>query len=301
MRKSDIQKDDKTKVSMKNELSSAVIKDTTVKDLNLYISLIQAMRARKQDELLLSYEEVFQMSDYYNLSSAQLEKFVDDFFKKVSNPLNVIYIENETGHEIAAQFLPFQDIKINKTEHTIKIHAGDMFYKIITETDQKYMSFSKKQFISLSTTYSKELFLLLTRNKGLGRRHISKDMLYEKLGVDKNCPQKRFNQQILMPTIERLNNGYFSNLTVEKIRTGRKISEYVFQFDKLGKDGEVLLTKKRQEKNQLYEFGNTKLTRSQAVQLICDDEATPGAFSPNLELTNEEVAVILTKGGNIIN
>jgi len=271
-------------VRYNNDLNLVQFNKFKDKELDLFFSICYKMKEKDLNEITLDFSELRKLSNYTNTNLESFIKDLDNTYKKLIE-LNFKY-EDE---KVLERFVLFTQYRIEKDNRIVKIAVNEKFKYILNELGTTYTKFELEQFVSLRSTYSKNLFKILKQWETTREKIFELKEFRIILDIPESYSFSKLNEKILNPVIKEL-NPYFSNFKLEKIRVGRKIQRLKFSWAakemKQAKliEIEVVISeklKKTIEKARKNKFINPILTKENIKTLleIFDEKILINAFN----------------------
>lgn len=222
-----------------NKVSFAGFKE---KELDLFFSICQKMKEKGTNEVIFSFTELRKISQYSNRSVERLYSDLDKVYKKMLE-LNLKY---ENDKEIR-RFVLFNKYIIRKEEKIILIKSSEDFEYVLNNLIGNFTKFDLIEFISLKSIYSKNMFKLLKQWESKKERDFEIEEFRNLLTIPEKYRMSIIDLKVLKPILVELPK-YFPNLKLEKIKTGKKITNLKFTWES---KKEIVETKKAPEKIEI--------------------------------------------------
>ncbi|MBC2855391.1 replication initiation protein [Cetobacterium sp. 2A] len=206
-----------------NNVSFAGFKE---KELDLFFSICFKLKEYGTDELTLEFDELRELSNYQHRGLERFYKDLDQVYRKLIE-LNFKYEDDEK----IIRFVLFNRYEINKKNKVVSVKVNEDFKNILNDLTKMYTKFDLLDFVNLKSVYSKNTFKLLKQWEGTKSIDFQIENLREILGVPISYNMDNFNKRVLKPLEEELPHC-FKNLKIEKIRTGRKITNINFSWER---------------------------------------------------------------------
>ena len=217
------------KIAKSNELITACYNITLdeVRILNLVIEQINSRK--KAVEQSNTFE--FTVDDFINAYPTVDKKSAYKQVQKAIDSLGAKWCVTDRNEKFVEKVIFFtkQTYFFNEGRFIIKIHEDLMPY--ISNLVNKFTTYNLEHIAKLSTFYAVRIYELLIQFKKTGLRKITVEELKEILLVSDKYPRfNSFNQRILTPSIDDINEKTNLNVKVEQIKKGRKIVALEFKF-----------------------------------------------------------------------
>ncbi|MCJ8342126.1 MAG: replication initiation protein [Cetobacterium sp.] len=210
-------------VKYNNDMNSVSFGKFKEKELDLFFSICFKVKELGLKEVELSFSELRELSNY---SNRNLDRFIKDLSSTYDKmlALNIQIKYSEIDFE---KFNLFDSYKISGTERKISIQVSKKFEYLLNNLIGNYTKFDLIDFVSLKSSYSKNVFKLLKQWETLKQVEYNIENFKDLLGVPTTYTTAKFNERVLKPIMEELPQ-YFPNLTLEKIKTGKKVTSLKF-------------------------------------------------------------------------
>lgn len=211
-----------------NDLNTVPFRNFNARELDLLFTIISTIKNEGVDEVLYDFDTLQSLTNY---SSDDMSRFVKDlestYDKLIQLPFRV-----GTDHDFT-KFVLFTRYRINSTEKFVSIAVNHDFKYVLNDMNTNFTRFELKQFLELSSTYSKALYRLLKQFRSTGYYKIKVEEFRYLLSIPNVYRMSNIDQRVLDPAISEL-KLYFKDLRVKKIKAkkGRKIEYFVFYFEK---------------------------------------------------------------------
>lgn len=215
-----------------NDLNSLSFGQFKEKELDLFFSICFKVKELGNKEIEIPFEELKKLSNYSNRNLNRFIKDLESTYDKMLS-LNIKIIYSEIDFE---KFNLFNSYEVLGSEKKIIIQVSKKFEYLLNKLIGNYTKFDLIEFVSLKSIYSKNLFKLLKQWESKREKLYSLEEFKKILNVP-NYTTTDFNRRVLKPIMEELPQ-YFSNLKLEKIKTGKKVTSLKFTWN--GKPKEAI-------------------------------------------------------------
>lgn len=215
-----------------NDLNSLSFGQFKEKELDLFFSICFKVKELGNKEIEIPFEELKKLSNYSNRNLNRFIKDLESTYDKMLS-LNIKIIYSEIDFE---KFNLFNSYEVLGSEKKIIIQVSKKFEYLLNKLIGNYTKFDLIEFVSLKSIYSKNLFKLLKQWESKREKLYSLEEFKKILNVP-NYTTTDFNRRVLKPIMEELPQ-YFSNLKLEKIKTGKKVTSLKFTWN--GKSKEAI-------------------------------------------------------------
>ena len=207
-----------------NDMNLIAFKDFSQRELNIFFSLCLLMKEKGTGEITLSYDEIKNVIPDRFESKAKFEEILESVYDKLLQ----LRLESRDKNKIE-KFILFTSYKIHVNEKTVTINNNSDYSYILNNLSKNFTLFELQEFNELSSTYSKHMFRLLKQYRSTGFFRINVDEFKRLLDIPKSYTMKKIGVKVLGP-IEKELVSYFNDFKINKIKSGRSITELEFTF-----------------------------------------------------------------------
>ena len=207
-----------------NDMNLIAFKDFSQRELNIFFSLCLLMKEKGTGEITLSYDEIINVIPDRFESKAKFEEILESVYDKLLQ----LRLESRDKNKIE-KFILFTSYKIHVNEKTVTINTNSDYSYILNNLSKNFTLFELQEFNELSSTYSKHMFRLLKQYRSTGFFRINVDEFKRLLDIPKSYTMKKIGVKVLGP-IEKELVSYFNDFKINKIKSGRSITELEFTF-----------------------------------------------------------------------
>ena len=213
-----------------NDLNSLSFGQFKEKELDLFFSICFKVKELGNKEIEIPFEELKKLSNYSNRNLNRFIKDLESTYDKMLS-LNIKITYSEIDFE---KFNLFNSYEVLGSEKKIIIQVSKKFEYLLNKLIGNYTKFDLIEFVSLKSIYSKNLFKLLKQWESKREKLYNLEEFKKILNVP-NYTTTDFNRRVLKPIMEELPQ-YFSNLKLEKIKTGKKVTSLKFTWNRKPKE-----------------------------------------------------------------
>lgn len=207
-----------------NDMNLIAFKNFSQRELNIFFSLCLLMKEKGTGEITLSYDEIKNVIPDRFESKAKFEEILESVYDKLLQ----LRLESRDKNKIE-KFILFTSYKIHVNEKTVTINTNSDYSYILNNLSKNFTLFELQEFNELSSTYSKHMFRLLKQYRSTGFFRINVDEFKRLLDIPKSYTMKKIGVKVLGP-IEKELVSYFNDFKINKIKSGRSITELEFTF-----------------------------------------------------------------------
>lgn len=216
-------------VAFHNNLNKEVIKNLTENENNLLMGMIGKLKEKHHEEIVITFDEIIELSGLERSGVKQTNEFVDTFWEKVKATDYITQVKTQYVDKIGKVML-FSAIEIDKERQEVMVAINPYLDYFVNDFHKgNYTALPLGDFKRIKTRYSKMLYRLLAQFETTGMYRVEIRRLRELLDVPESYDTKHFHYFILDPAIKELEEK-FNNLKVEKKKRGRRIIGYEFTF-----------------------------------------------------------------------
>ena len=180
-------------------------------------------------------------------NSPRIKLYVDNLNKKLAQ----LNYQIEISPKIFERFGLFTNFTSNYNDNTLTIKVNDKFNYILNNVIGNFTKFDLIEFVSLKSTYSKNMFKILKQWEFLPAKQkiFTIEEFREMLLVPQTYRMSIIDIKVLSPIKEEVSK-YFKDLKIEKIKTGKRVTSIKFSWGRKkediieGKTIEIVLSEK---------------------------------------------------------
>lgn len=228
-------------VKYHNQMNEVNFNGYTEKELNLFFTLVFLAKEQETKKLSIPFNELKELSN----GDIHSSRFIGTL-KNVNKKLIKLNHEIEIDNRIHI-FSLFNVFTIDKNSRELIVQVNEIFSYMLNDLIGNFTKFDLIEFVSLKSSYSKNTFKLLKQWETVNKRIFTVEEFKGLLAVPKGYTTAKFNERVLKPIMEELPK-YFLTLNLEKIKTGKKITDLKFTWES---KKEIVETKKAPEKIEI--------------------------------------------------
>lgn len=211
-------------VKYHNNFNSVALKNFNGIEIDLLMAICSKLKNEDINEVELKFSDLRRMINSRNRGELRFIQNLEQMYKKLIN----LSIRIETEDKII-NFILFTKYEILKKQKTILIKINEEFKFLLNKFINNFTRFELNEFISLKSSYSKEVYRRLKQFKHTGIWKIHIDNFRELLNIPEKYRISEIDKKVLKISSEELNK-YFDNFEIIKIKRGRKIEYLEFKF-----------------------------------------------------------------------
>lgn len=215
-------------VKYDNDMNSVAFGKFKEKELDLFFSICFKVRDLGTKKVVLSFSELKALSNY---SNRNLERFIKDLSNTYDKMLGLNIKIMHSGLSFT-KFNLFSEYTVNVEKKTITIQVHEKFEYILNKMlkEGNYTKFELIEFVNLKSSYSKNMFKLLKQWETKKERKFDIHEFRNILDIPPKYRMSEIDKKIITPIMQELSQ-LFSNLKLEKIKTGRNVTGLKFSWN----------------------------------------------------------------------
>ena len=211
-------------VKYHNHFNSVALKNFNGVEIDLLMAICSKLRNEDINEVELKFSDLRRMINFKHRGELRFIQNLEQMYKKLLN----LSIRIETQDRII-NFILFTKYEIIKKQKTILIKINEDFKFLLNKFISNFTRFELNEFISLKSSYSKEIYRRLKQFKHTGMWKVQIDNFRELLNIPEKYRISEIDKKVFKISIEELSK-YFDNFEIIKIKKGRKIEYLEFKF-----------------------------------------------------------------------
>lgn len=221
-------------VNYHNDFNKIKLPTFTAQEQNILMGIICKIKDRKSNEnIVFNSDELLEFSTE-NLTKKALGELIiilkEKFFKAdftILERVPELKVIKNTTFNLFSEFTVVTDEENGEKIVNVELGVNPRFAYLINDLTKHFLTFELKEFISLSSKYSKTLYRLLKQFRYTGALKMEWDNFREVMDIPKEYKQGKIDERILKPSIKELSaekdlfntkNPIFKNLTYKKIK-----------------------------------------------------------------------------------
>jgi len=221
-------------VKYQNELNLVTLKNFNAKEMNLFFALCARMKDKGLVNILVTFEELKDLSDYKMTATKAFLKDLDNLYTKM---LQLTYRQQIDDLGSYRKFVLFNSFEVNVPDKTVEVSINPKLEGILNGLTSEFSKFELSAFTSIRSTYAKTLFRLLIQYRSTGYYIVSIEKFRILLDIPAGYRMSEIDRIVIKPALRELEN-YFIDLKISKIKAkkGNKIAKLEFIFNGLKND-----------------------------------------------------------------
>ncbi|MGL5124753.1 MAG: replication initiation protein, partial [Fusobacteriaceae bacterium] len=213
-------------VKYHNDMNKVNLASFSTKELDLFFSICFKLKEIGMDEIKISFNDIkFLIGEENNPKRVKFH--IDNLNKKLAQ-LNYQF---EISPNIFERFVLFTNFTTNYNDNSLTIKVNNKFGYLLNNLIGNFTKFDLIEFVNLKSSYSKNMFKFLKQWETVKIKDLKIDEFRELLNIPKGFTMSKIDERILKPIMGELPQ-YFSNLKLEKIKTGRSVTNLKFTWSR---------------------------------------------------------------------
>lgn len=208
-------------------------------DSNLFFALCTKMKSKGTQKANFSFSEIRNLAGYTNTTVSDFVRDLESSYDKLLN-LKIRVGDDEEF----IKFNLFNYFEVSTSAQQVYIACNEHFEEILNDWTGEWTAFKLEEYVNLKSVYSKHMYRLLKQWRTVGGHAWKISELRELIEIPESYDMRKITQKVLTP-IEKELSAYFTELTIEKIKTGRRITAIKFSFQR--EDNDYIEIEKRED------------------------------------------------------
>ncbi|MGL5933216.1 MAG: replication initiation protein [Cetobacterium sp.] len=211
-------------VKYHNDMNKVNLASFSTKELDLFFSICFKLKEMGTDEIKISFNDIkFLIGEENN--PKRVKFYIDNLNKKLAQ-LNYQF---EISPNVFERFVLFTNFTSNYNDNSLTIKVNSKFGYLLNNLIGNFTKFDLIEFVNLKSSYSKNMFKFLKQWESIKVKEFKIDEFRELLNIPKGFTISKIDERILKPIMDELPQ-YFSNLNLQKIKTGRSVTSLKFTW-----------------------------------------------------------------------
>ncbi|MGL5356137.1 MAG: replication initiation protein [Cetobacterium sp.] len=211
-------------VKYHNDMNKVNLASFSTKELDLFFSICFKLKEMGTDEIKISFNDIkFLIGEENN--PKRVKFYIDNLNKKLAQ-LNYQF---EISPNVFERFVLFTNFTSNYNDNSLTIKVNSKFGYLLNNLIGNFTKFDLIEFVNLKSSYSKNMFKFLKQWESIKIKEFKIDEFRELLNIPKGFTISKIDERILKPIMDELPQ-YFSNLNLQKIKTGRSVTSLKFTW-----------------------------------------------------------------------
>ena len=216
-------KEEKFELKHHKDFHRVQFQDYNVKERNLVFALCYKLMEQESNVLEFNVKEIAEISGYKPTKAGDnIYKSLEETYKRIKNTSIKIKKENGVKH-----FVLFSVFETFEDKGLVRIRVNDEYRYLLNQITKPFTIQDIIEYRNLNSGYSQLLYSLLKEWEKKKECTFTIEHFREELGIPIKYRISEIDKFVLTPIMKELPK-YFSNLKLEKIKTGRKVTSLKF-------------------------------------------------------------------------
>ena len=217
-------------VKYHNDMNKISFTGFNEKELNLFFSLVFLAKEKGTNELTIPFSQLKMLSEDTDRNRDRFIRTLNNVNKKLIALHHQIKVDDTTY-----TFSLFNVFGVNEKDNVLTVEVNKIFSYILNDLIGNFTKFELENFVSLKSTYSKNIFKILKQWENKKEKEFSMVEFKELLSIPKSYKLCDIDKNVLAPLRKDLPE-FFPNLKIEKIKTGRAVTSLKFTWGQKHQD-----------------------------------------------------------------
>lgn len=212
-------------VKYHNDMNRVALRKFNVSELNIFLAICTKMKDKGLTEIKFEFDY---LKNLINYTSTDLKDFIKDldntYQKLVETSIRI------GGERKWVRFVLFTKYEVDLDNKTIAIKVNEEFKWVLNELTSNFTRFELSEFISIKSSYAKELYRRLKQLRTTGFYTVDLNEFKRILDIPNSYQISDIDKRVLKPCIDEL-KPYFKGLKIQKIKGKyNKVERLIFTF-----------------------------------------------------------------------
>ena len=218
-------------VKYHNDMNKISFTGFNEKELNLFFSLVFLAKEKGTNELTIPFNQLKMLSEDTDRNRDRFIKTLNNVNKKLIALHHQIKVD-----DITYTFSLFNVFGVNEKDNVLTVEVNKIFSYILNDLIGNFTKFELENFVSLKSTYSKNLFKVLKQWENKKEREFSLDEFKALLGITGKYEKMSALDTYVLGQLRKELPEFFPNLKIEKKKTGRAVTSLKFTWGQKHQD-----------------------------------------------------------------
>lgn len=207
-------------VKYHNDLNNLQFKDFTKEELNVFFSIISAVREKGSRKVVIDKFDIIRLANYTLERNADFKQVIENLVTNVGNLRYII--DTPTRYGFVSLFQTFSvDWSNGYSDMVIKAQVSEEFEYALNKLQANFTLFELEEFTSLTSIYSKALYRYLKQWRTVGKKRFSMEEFRDILAIPKSYKASDIDKRVLK-YINRDFPQFFKNFKIKKIKENKR-------------------------------------------------------------------------------
>ncbi|MGL4688036.1 MAG: replication initiation protein, partial [Fusobacteriaceae bacterium] len=212
-----------------NDMNKYLLGSFKEKELDLLFAICYKLKEEKVRKVNIGFSELKNLVDFEDRNLKRFVSNIKSMFKKFSSIL--VEVGKDENNCVVFPLFNKYELSVENQVVSFSMHEDYQYLIFADFSLGHFTEFELKQFVSLKSGYSKNIFKLLKQWHNTGFFEIELVEFRRMLDIPKSYRISEITFKILNPVVSELSK-YFLNLKLEKIKNGKNISKLKFTWTK---------------------------------------------------------------------
>lgn len=217
-------------VAYDNSFNNQAISGIGVSEHNLLLGLLSKLRSEREHEVTIPIDEIEGMTGLKNPMPSQANRVTNSLRDKLlkTDFTSCVNIDS-SGEILLFDIFEPKERRYGTIEWRVRLneHLSHLVHNL---DDTRVTKISMAEFKSVGNKYGKRLFRLLSQHRSEGEYTVSIDGFQRLMGFPSTYEAKEITSRVINPAL-RSCKSVFKGLSIEKEKTGRRITSYRLRFE----------------------------------------------------------------------
>lgn len=214
-----------------NDMNKISFTGFNEKELNLFFSLVFLAKEKGTNELTIPFSQLKMLSEDTDRNRDRFIRTLNNVNKKLIALYHQIKVD-----DITYTFSLFNVFGVNEKDNVLTVEVNKIFSYILNDLIGNFTKFELENFVSLKSTYSKNLFKVLKQWENKKKKEFSLDEFKALLGITGKYEKMSALDTYVLGQLRKELPEFFPNLKIEKIKTGRAVTSLKFTWGQKHQD-----------------------------------------------------------------
>ncbi|UUV19982.1 replication initiation protein (plasmid) [Fusobacteria bacterium ZRK30] len=211
-------------VKYHSDINKIPLRNFSEKEINIFFSLLFKAKEEGTNKIKIKFTELRNISNGDTHSNRFLKSLENLNFKLLNLSQKITLPDGKI-----VMFNLFNEFVIDPVNNELEVQVHERFYYMLNDF-LTYTQFELEQFVSLKSSYSKNIFRLLKQFESTNFLSIYVEEFKRVLCVPESYKMGEVDRRVIKPAILEL-SPFFPDLKLEKIKDGRKIKSLKFSWE----------------------------------------------------------------------
>lgn len=212
-------------VKYHNDMNKISFTGFNEKELNLFFSLVFLAKEKGVTEFTVPFSQLKILSEETDRNKDRFIKALNNVNKKLIALHHQIKVDDTTY-----TFSLFNVFGVNEKDNVLTVEVNKIFSYILNDLIGNFTKFELENFVSLKSTYSKNLFKVLKQWDNKKEKEFSLEEFKALLGITGKYEKMSALDTFVLGQLRKELPEFFPNFKIKKIKTGKTITSIKFTW-----------------------------------------------------------------------